>query len=73
METSLLPKIDLTQCSRCGQCVMICPQAALLLTDQGVSFVNPDACTYCGLCETICPRQAVALEYAIVWGEEVEF
>ncbi len=70
METPWLPKIDAMQCSRCGQCVTICPQAALRLTDQGVSFADPAACTYCGLCETACPRQAVVLEYAIVWEEK---
>ncbi|MBN2004890.1 MAG: 4Fe-4S binding protein [Anaerolineae bacterium] len=73
METASLPKIDVTRCIRCGQCVAACPQAALQLDDQGVTIIAPDTCTYCGLCESLCPTHAVVLEYAIVWGEEAEF
>lgn len=71
MNEQARPIIDAAACTRCGRCVLACPEDVLAITEERIVFQNAAACTYCGLCETLCPEQAVALRYRIVWGEDV--
>ena len=76
METNSvwLPLIDEAVCTGCGECIVVCPTAALALVDNmactewvEVAVVAvPTACNYCGQCEAICPVAAIALPYQIV-------
>jgi MinD superfamily P-loop ATPase len=65
----ILPEIDETRCTRCGQCAAHCPTHAVVMRASGPVIVDPKACTYCGFCESLCPADAVALFYTIVWED----
>jgi len=47
-------------CTHCGQCVDICPMAAIELSRSGISV--SDECIGCGLCAFRCPENAIAME-----------
>jgi electron transport complex protein RnfB len=61
-----LPQVDKTLCTGCGDCVAVCPTAALGLSSGLAILVEPAVCNYCADCETICPVKAIALPYQIV-------
>jgi ferredoxin len=63
----VVPDIDLAVCTRCGLCVELCPAHAVVMTENGPRFNQPEACTYCGDCESICPEGAIARSFVIVW------
>jgi len=67
-----LPVIDVSQCSRCGECAALCPEQALALdADSGMPFfAEEEACTYCTECEQICPQNAIQCPLTIRWGTE---
>lgn len=67
MDTTLvLPRIDPTACSGCGDCVDVCRTGALTIQDRIAVFVNPEGCDYCTDCEAVCPVQAIACPFEIV-------
>jgi NADH-quinone oxidoreductase subunit I len=57
------------KCIACGQCVKICPTAALSLETSvnpetkkkfpGVFTYNGELCCFCGLCHEVCPTAAM--------------
>ncbi len=56
--------IDPELCTRCGQCVSVCPCDVYELGAEGVE-INPEMaarCLRCGHCMAICPTKAVAVE-----------
>jgi NAD-dependent dihydropyrimidine dehydrogenase PreA subunit len=68
MMNSLLPKIDLNRCDRCGICITACPENALLLTNHGPIINAPHLCTYCTTCEDVCPQKAIRTPLFIAWA-----
>lgn len=52
------------RCIGCGECVKVCPQQALELTQEGVR-TDPQRCTLCGNCARVCPTKALEIS-----GEE---
>jgi len=54
-----LPELGLrrARCVRCGRCVEVCPQGAVLLTDD-LPETDGDKCTLCGECVEGCPAGA---------------
>jgi len=69
MDQNITPIINYDMCTQCGQCVELCPENSLELTDMGPAFKIPITCTYCALCEDICPEGAIRAPFLIVWGE----
>ena len=63
----VLPIIDYSLCTRCGECVAQCPTQAVEMQTVGPVITHPEACTYCTTCESVCPAQAVRCEFEIVW------
>ena len=61
----IMPEIDVSRCSLCGDGVPKCAQSAMSLVDGGIDLDN-DLCSYCGDCEGICPEDAIALPYDII-------
>ena len=55
------PSIDLEKCTKCGLCVIYCPEAAIEMTDEG-SKVDYDYCKGCGICGNECPAGAITME-----------
>ncbi|MBN1873486.1 MAG: 4Fe-4S binding protein [Anaerolineae bacterium] len=70
MHDTILPKIDLNRCVRCGECVRQCPTQAVEMCEEGPVIVRPEACTYCTACEALCPQGAIRCEFEIVWEKE---
>ncbi|MGQ9920654.1 MAG: FAD-binding protein [Desulfobacca sp.] len=52
-------RIAVDKCTGCGQCLAVCPFAALSLVDDKV-VVNDD-CTLCGACVEVCEFEALSL------------
>jgi len=55
-----IAQYDPSLCINCGDCVEICPMAALTETGDGIHF-EPLRCIGCGLCVSVCPTDAVQI------------
>ncbi len=56
--TTPVPEIDLSKCTRCGECEKICQfKAIVVLNDTVLTF--PEMCHGCGGCTAVCPAAAV--------------
>lgn len=51
--------VDSLLCIGCGNCVPVCPAAAISIDEQGVAVINYLACTECGACVGVCPVGAI--------------
>jgi coenzyme F420 hydrogenase subunit beta len=50
-------------CTRCGTCVSICPEKALVMEDETPRLVGK--CTACGICYRACPRTITSIKSLI--------
>lgn len=48
-------------CSRCGQCVAVCPYGASSRAEDGSVSVSAARCRGCGLCTAVCPSGAARI------------
>jgi heterodisulfide reductase subunit A2 len=48
-------------CSRCGQCVVVCPYGASRRGEDGTISVSAIRCRGCGLCTAVCPSGAARI------------
>lgn len=55
------PGVDQDKCTKCGLCVIYCPEAAIEMTDEG-TVVDYDYCKGCGICGNECPAGAITME-----------
>jgi 2-oxoacid:acceptor oxidoreductase delta subunit (pyruvate/2-ketoisovalerate family) len=46
-------------CFKCGICYLSCPDAAIVLVDDGYYDVDGDRCKGCGVCEQACINNAI--------------
>ncbi|GAB4325687.1 MAG: hypothetical protein Kow00117_13300 [Phototrophicales bacterium] len=72
MTQNWYPRIDLSLCIGCGDCITTCPSGALGWQDDKAVLVYPHRCAYCAACELICPVYAIELPYLIVKEERHE-
>ncbi|OVE78051.1 radical SAM protein [bacterium F16] len=49
-----------TRCIGCGECIPVCPNHSLKMTEDGVR-TDYDTCTACGLCADVCPSKAIEI------------
>jgi len=56
------PVIDREVCTRCGLCVVRCPDGAVALDEDGYPVIDYDHCKGCMICNDICPIVAVDSE-----------
>lgn len=54
-------KISAEKCIGCGNCIEVCVQDALSLSDGRVA-VDPDLCEECGICVAICEHGTLSVE-----------
>ena len=54
------PIIDLETCTRCGLCVVLCPDGAIALDKEAYPFIDYDHCKGCMICREICPPNAIS-------------
>lgn len=52
---------DADICINCGECIQICPMAALTLQENGAVKFESLRCIGCGLCVSVCPTGAVRI------------
>jgi electron transfer flavoprotein alpha subunit len=52
-------KVLADQCTACGECVEVCPIAAVTIRDDVAVIL--ENCNFCGLCVSACPDEAIEL------------
>jgi MinD superfamily P-loop ATPase len=55
---SLRPRVIRARCTRCGECVEICPAGAVTLSEKHAA-IDDRACIRCLCCQEICPNAAI--------------
>jgi NAD-dependent dihydropyrimidine dehydrogenase PreA subunit len=63
LQANMTRIIDENKCSRCGVCVLECPNQAFVMTEDAY-VISPDLCNDCAhhggsICEDICPSKAI--------------
>ena len=55
------PLFDDSRCTRCGDCLRVCPEAHVLNFKQAAArgFIASGECTNCGRCAAMCPENAI--------------
>lgn len=57
------PRINTDDCTMCELCYIYCPDLAISLAPDGLSFtINRNFCKACGICINECPRKAISWE-----------
>jgi 2-oxoacid:acceptor oxidoreductase delta subunit (pyruvate/2-ketoisovalerate family) len=54
-------------CNQCDNCLIFCPDMAVLRNGERPYVFNYDYCKGCGICFTECPRRAISFEEEIKW------
>lgn len=67
MHADVHPELDQEKCTRCGDCVAICPAGAARLAQNGYPVYDSALCIGCAQCIGLCPQVALR----ILWGMEL--
>ncbi|TEU14487.1 MAG: FAD-dependent oxidoreductase [Anaerolineales bacterium] len=54
-------------CNQCDNCLIFCPDLAVLRNGERPYVFNYDYCKGCGICFIECPRRAISFEEEIKW------
>ena len=54
-------KISKEKCIGCGQCVEICPTAAISINDDK-AIIAPEECIHCETCIDECAKDAISMK-----------
>jgi ferredoxin len=69
------PSVDLTVCTACGLCVVVCPAGAVgiaFAADRAwVPWFDGGRCSRCFDCEMTCPEGAIEVPFEIVEEERI--
>ena len=58
---SMRPVVDADKCTKCAQCWMFCPDAAVVLQDDETYAADLDYCKGCGICSDVCPAKCIEM------------
>ncbi|NLK00994.1 MAG: NADH-quinone oxidoreductase subunit NuoB [Clostridia bacterium] len=65
------PVIDISKCTRCGECASRCPSRAIVLNRESNDIgINYDECIYCMLCEEVCQTRAAKMTNDFEFAEK---
>jgi len=53
------------KCTRCGNCVNVCPKKCILLNQKGIAF-NYKQCIACFCCQEVCPAAAISVKKSLL-------
>ncbi len=67
MQAKAQPIFNYNLCTKCGLCVIGCPEDALQMTPKGPVLREPSICTYCTDCEELCPTGAIRVPLTVSW------
>jgi len=56
--SSVKPRIEITKCTGCGECILWCPENAIAMNGN-VAVIDSKICIGCGECLTVCRFNAV--------------
>lgn len=56
-----LPTLDEDRCTRCGDCLFICPTTCLEMMGSVPWLARPGDCISCALCAAVCPTEAIRM------------
>jgi NAD-dependent dihydropyrimidine dehydrogenase PreA subunit len=56
-----LPLLDDTECTGCGDCVVVCPVDCLEMAGRLPWLPRPGDCISCAVCVLVCPVSALRL------------
>lgn len=54
------PSTDLDTCTKCGLCIIYCPEACIEMKDDGPA-TDYNYCKGCGICANECPVSAISM------------
>ena len=57
----MLPVLDSSRCTGCGDCVAVCPADCLAMAGPRPWLPRPRDCVSCSACELVCPTDAIRL------------
>ncbi len=60
------PELKKEKCTRCGECVAVCPTGAARADDGDYPVYDREICIGCAQCIAVCPEVALR----ILWGED---
>lgn len=57
-------RFDETTCTRCGECIRVCPEPQVLNLNQAAQrgLVTSGECTNCGRCVPVCPEDSLSFD-----------
>lgn len=55
------PVIDQSKCTKCWLCWIYCPEAAIIIKEDGRYEVDLTFCKGCGICERTCAPKAITM------------
>lgn len=63
MHMGVKPRIKNNKCVRCGSCLKVCNQDAIIIQDKekGKSYIDHSKCVGCGACFATCPHKAITI------------
>ncbi len=57
-----IPIIDKEKCTKCGECIDVCPADVIEDNVESAKVTHPEECLGCDSCVAVCPDDAIRVE-----------